>query len=62
MEKVEQYRRRAQDCREAAAKAPFKLKSHYLGLAATWESLADERLKFFGQTPLAQSGTDEPED
>ena len=55
MEKVREYRRRAQDCRDAAAKAPTNLKSHYLELAATWESLANERLKFFGVMPLPQS-------
>jgi hypothetical protein len=47
MDRVKQYRRRAEECLELAAGAPIKLKHHYYELASMWDRMADERLAFF---------------
>jgi hypothetical protein len=47
MQKVEQYRRRAEECLEMARAAAPELQTHYQALAEMWERLAEERLAFF---------------
>jgi hypothetical protein len=50
MDKVQQYRQRAGECRTMAAMAPnADIREHYLQLANVWDQLADERLAFFVQ-------------
>ncbi|HEX3652366.1 MAG TPA: hypothetical protein VHU18_06040 [Rhizomicrobium sp.] len=52
MNKVREFRRRARECRIAAARAgSSELKGHYDQLAGVWEKLADERLAFFVENP-----------
>jgi hypothetical protein len=47
MEKVEEYRRRAAECRDHSKHVSPDIQGHYLDLAAMWDRLADERLTFF---------------
>jgi len=48
MDKVKQYRRRAQECCELAAQVTVPdVRVNYEELAAMWDRLADERLTFF---------------
>ncbi|HUO03192.1 MAG TPA: hypothetical protein VMU31_10465 [Rhizomicrobium sp.] len=47
MKKVQEFRRRAADCRDQAAKALPELRCHYAALADMWDRLADERVTFF---------------
>jgi hypothetical protein len=47
MEKVNEYRSRAEECRRLATIAPSELKKHYIQLAVMWDRLAGERLTFF---------------
>jgi len=48
MNKVREFRRRAQECRLLAQEATAPdIKGHYENLARTWEKLADERKSFF---------------
>lgn len=48
MKKVQEFRRRAVDCRAMAAKAPtLEVKDHYQSLAEIWDRLAQERVTFF---------------
>jgi hypothetical protein len=47
MDKVKDYRRRAEECRQLAAAAPQELRHHYEQLADIWDRLAEERLDFF---------------
>ncbi len=52
MNKVQEFRRRAQECSDLAGKAPSPdLRSHYEGLARVWRKLAEERLAFFVENP-----------
>lgn len=52
VQKVREFRRRAKECRESAAKArTSELKQHYETLASVWDRLAKERLDFFVQHP-----------
>jgi hypothetical protein len=55
MNKVRQFRQRAQECRELALKAAtVELRGHYEDLARTWEKLAEERRVFFVETSDAR--------
>lgn len=48
MQKVQEYRKRAKECRDLALKGPTQeLRDHYAALAEIWEKLAAERLDFF---------------
>ena len=48
MDKVREFRRRAQECRQLAQEATTAdIRGHYQNLARTWEKLADERKSFF---------------
>jgi len=54
VQKVKEFRKRARECRESAARAPnAELKRHYEELAVVWEKLAKERLDFFVEHPEA---------
>jgi Skp family chaperone for outer membrane proteins len=54
VQKVREFRRRAKECRESAAKATnAELKQHYEDIAAVWDKLAEERLEFFVEHPEA---------
>jgi hypothetical protein len=59
MDKVKQYRRRAQECCELAAQVTVPdVRVNYEELAAMWDRLADERLTFFvapGLNSLAEN-------
>jgi hypothetical protein len=58
MDKVREYRKRATECRVAAARASTPdLQSHFQDMAAIWERLADERITFFVGQP-APNGAD----
>jgi hypothetical protein len=52
MDKVLQFRQRAVECRDLAAKSRPELRSHYEELARTWEKLAQERETFFIEPPV----------
>ena len=47
MEKVKEYHRRAEECRQLASMSPPELKPHYQELAVIWDRMAAERLTFF---------------
>ena len=47
MDKVKDYRRRAEECRQLRAVAAPELRQHYSELAVMWDRMADERLEFF---------------
>jgi hypothetical protein len=51
MKKVREYRQRAQECRELAAKSAGDLRMHYENMARVWDKLAQERLTFFVENP-----------
>jgi hypothetical protein len=52
MDKVQEYRRRAAECRRLSTQASVSdLRKHYESLAEIWEKLAEERLAFFVTTP-----------
>lgn len=56
VQKVREFRQRAKECREFAAKASnADLKKHYEELATVWEKLAKERLAFFVEHPEADA-------
>lgn len=47
MDKVNQFRARAAECRKLAASSPAGVRQHYETLALMWDKLAEERLAFF---------------
>ena len=48
MEKVQEFRQRAAECREHSGKSPTsEIREYYLELAKMWDKLADERSDFF---------------
>jgi hypothetical protein len=48
MEKVNEFRQRAGECRTLAVTAKTaEIREHYQQLAQVWDQLADERLAFF---------------
>jgi hypothetical protein len=52
MNKVQEFRRRAIECQDLAARASNNdLRGHYEGLARVWSKLAEERLAFFVEDP-----------
>ena len=56
MKKVREFRQRAKECRQAAAKASTPdVKAHYQNLAQVWDKLAQERLTFFVEHPDADN-------
>jgi hypothetical protein len=55
MDKVKDYRRRAEECRLLATVAPPELRPHYQDLAIMWDRMAGERLTFFVAPEAAQS-------
>jgi len=58
MDKVEELRHRAAECRRmAAATANLELKAHYERLAVIWDKLARERQTYFVKN---ESGAPEP--
>lgn len=48
MKKIQEYRRRATECRELSVmgQTPPELREHYESLAAMWDRLVEERLNF----------------
>jgi hypothetical protein len=60
MDKVQQFRKRAVECRSLAMQGTTaEIKGHYQQLANMWDKLAEERLAFFishGNGRLPQSG------
>lgn len=56
MDRTQEYRRRAVDCRKMAATAPNPaIRGNYEELAAMWDKMADERLKFFVVAEVRES-------
>ena len=52
MQKVRDFRQRAKECRDLAARATSAdLKTHYENMAHIWDKLAQERLTFFVEHP-----------
>jgi hypothetical protein len=52
VDKVREFRRRAQECLQLAQKATTPdVRGHYENLARTWDKLADERKHFFIDQP-----------
>jgi hypothetical protein len=52
MDKVQQFRRRAAECREEATRSTTAdVRQNYIGLAEMWDRLAEERLAFFVAKP-----------
>jgi hypothetical protein len=48
MEKVLEYHRHAEECRNLASQGSTQeIRAHYEALAAVWTKLAEERLTFF---------------
>ncbi len=47
MDKVKEFRGRAEECRKLGKIAPPDLRQHYFELANMWDRLAEERLTFF---------------
>jgi len=48
VEKVQEFRQRAAECREHSGKSPTsEIREYYLELAKMWDKLADERSDFF---------------
>jgi len=60
MDKVLQFRQRAVECRDLAAKSSPELRPHFEELADTWEKLAQERETFFIDPPLKKKVPKEP--
>lgn len=57
MDKVNQYRRRAAECRDLALGPTMAdVRQNYADLADMWDRLADERLAFFEPTEEASAG------
>ena len=57
MDKVQEFRRRAGECRGLAGKSTSaEIRKNYEGLATVWERLAEERLAFF--VPAAEVGAE----
>jgi hypothetical protein len=57
MKKVEEYRKRAKDCRELSEKGPSaEIQEHYRNLAEMWDKMAEERLTFFVSKDLDEAG------
>jgi hypothetical protein len=55
MDRTQDYRRRAAECREKAVSATLPaVRENYEELAAMWDKMADERLKFFVPTDSRQ--------
>ena len=45
MQKVQEYRKRAKECRDMGLKGPTQeLRDHYTSLAEIWDKLAAERI------------------
>jgi hypothetical protein len=59
MDKVNEYRHRAEECRKLATSTPLELRVHYQELAAMWDRLADERVTFFVVPDASSSGGSE---
>jgi hypothetical protein len=59
MDKVREFRQRAAECRELANVAALELRAHYDELAAIWDLLAEERVRFF--IPHAQAEATGPD-
>ena len=55
MDRVRQFRKRAKECRNAAAKAAPEIRAHYEEIAEVWEKLAEERLMYFVAPTEAES-------
>ena len=54
MDKVQEFRRRANECRGLAGKSTSaEIRKNYEDLATVWERLAEERLGFFIPAPEA---------
>jgi hypothetical protein len=48
MNRTLEYHKRAEECRKVARSAPLPhIRENYEELAAMWDKMADERLKFF---------------
>jgi hypothetical protein len=55
MDKVMEFRQRAVECRDLAAKSRPELRHHFAELADTWEKLAQERETFFIEPPIKKN-------
>ena len=51
VQKVREFRERANECRELAARSSGDLKAHYEEMARIWDKLVQERLTFFVEHP-----------
>lgn len=57
MKKLEEYRKRARECRDLSIKAPAaEMREHYRNLAEMWDRLAEERLSFFASQDIEKAG------
>lgn len=57
MKKVQEFRKRANECRDLSVKAPgADMREHYRNLAEMWDRLADERLDFFVPKDMEDAG------
>ena len=57
MEKVQEYRKRAKECRDMALKGPTQdLRNHYTSLAEIWDRLAEERIEHFIPKDVDKAG------
>lgn len=62
MNKVRQFRKRAKECRDSAAKAVPQIRAHYEEMADVWEKLADQRVTFFDTAEAEPAGRTRPEE
>jgi hypothetical protein len=57
MQKVQEYRKRAKECRDLALKGPTQeLRNHYTALSEIWDKLAEERMDYFIPKNLDEAG------
>jgi hypothetical protein len=57
MKKLEEFRKRARECRDLSVKAPAaEMREHYRHLAEMWDRLADERVNFLLSKEIEEAG------
>ncbi len=57
MKKVQDFRKRAAECRELSTRASTpEIREHYRNLGEIWDRLAEERLRFFIPKDMDEAG------
>ena len=57
MKKLQEFRKRASECRDMSVKGPnAEMREHYRNLAEMWDRLADEREAYFISDDIPEAG------